>query len=811
METLWQDIVFSARSLRRNALLSAAVIATLTLGIGLSAGIFGYFNAELLRPRLDKGHDSFVRIYTSYTYDPPASTNPRGGATVEDYLAFRDQAKSLRTVAAYFDTLQAPLGHDSLVETRALLVSPSFFDIYDPGPPLLGRLLQPTDFEPASPVVLLSERLWRDRFDGDAQIVGRTVHFNRQPVTVVGVARTSAAEINGARVWFPYTLASYLEAGDYFRKPAQADWLSLAGSLNPGFTRQQAAAELRLLAAHQDRLHPGRTTTLHVTDGSSLQAPSAGQLPWVVATMVGVLTFFVLIVCVNATTLLLARAAGRRQEIATRIALGAGKTRLIRMLLTETALLAGVAGLASVAIAYHLPDALVPWLSNPRNTSDAWSRDPDWRVFGYIAAITALAAVMAGLTPALQSLRVNLSEMLKGRHGISSGSATGSRLYGLLIGSQVALSFFLLFGAVTSVRTLWQAASFDPGFETRNLLFVNVWDLRSSERARTSWHEYHRALAARLTALPGVESVAYTFREPFHDLRTMSLLVPGQAARPVAVNWVSPGYFATLGIPILTGRDVRPDDPVCGKNECSVVVSQRLAGEFWPGESPLGKTLKNMEGDSFEVVGVAGNVSSTRLGGLDDPMIYLPIELGGYPAHVVVRSGGDEATQARAVTSVVRDAGPEVSIRVSTIQQDRQDVLETIARETRLIIVLCVMAVLLAVIGIYGVVSFVVTRRTHELGIRIALGAAKKDVYGAVLGSSGRPIAAGLLAGLVLTLTMSAAMMPLLPQEAFVADVGNPLLYAATALLLTAAALAAMFVPARRAARVDPLVALRYE
>ncbi|MGH9855253.1 MAG: ABC transporter permease, partial [Blastocatellia bacterium] len=423
-----QDLRFALRSLCKHALLSLVVVATLMLGIGVSTGVFAWFNAEYLRARVDKDHASFVKVYAAYTDDPTRFVIPEEDITWEDYQAFRDSAKSLGTLAAWAE-FSAPFGQDDPAVTRTALVTGNFFALYDPGQPLLGRFLQPADCATANPVVVLSERLWRHRFAADPQVVGRVTHFNGQPVTIVGVAPNFAGMVNGARAWFPYSLESYLKLGDNLQRPGEAAWLTVEGRLQPGFSRAQAAAELRLLAAQQNRLHPGRITTVAVTDGSPIQEPFYGErLVKVMALIVGALIVFVLIVCVNVTTLLLARAAARGQEIAVRVALGAGRLRLMRMLLVETFLLAAVASLGSVYLAYQLPGILEHWLTNPWGEGGGtwYSQAPDWRVFGYLTLVTILAGVMAGLTPALQSLKVNLSEMLKGRQSLPSGGK-GSR------------------------------------------------------------------------------------------------------------------------------------------------------------------------------------------------------------------------------------------------------------------------------------------------------------------------------------------------------------------------------------------------
>ncbi|MGH9840499.1 MAG: ABC transporter permease [Blastocatellia bacterium] len=639
LEDLWQDVRFAVRSLRKHALLSAVVIATLTLGIGISAGVFTYFNADLMRARVDKDFDSFVKVYSAYAKDSAPPGRP-GEATLEDYLAFRDRAKSLRNLAAYAD-FYAPLGKGDPVEARTLLATCNFFSLYDPGKPLMGRLLQPEDCSAANPVVVLGEQLWRNRFAADPAVVGKVVHLNGQPVTVVGVTKARfAGEVNNARAWLPYTLENYLKRGENSHASGEAAWLNVEGWLNPGFSRQEAAAELRMIAGQQDRLHPGRTTTLIVTDGSPIQDPHDRYgVTWAVTIILSALTMLVLIVCVNVTTLLLARASARRHEIAIRLALGAGRMRLVRMLLVETLLLASIAGLASFYLAYQLPGILVHWLTNQRSETAgiSWSLAPDWRVFVYLTLITLLAGTMAGLTPALESLKINLSEMLKGRHSQKRVAGGGSRLHGLLIGAQVALSFFLLFGAGLCVRAYQKSVTLDPGFEMRQLLFTQMHS-RNRNAGRRFWEAFHRRLAQRLEAMPGVEAVAFAGRPPFvPGSNRFDIRVPGQAMRKAAMNWVSPNFFATLRIPIVSGRALREGDPHCETGQCPVVVSQRLAREFWPDENPLGKTLLLPEGDSLEIVGIARDISTTKLGGLDDPMIYQPLNLDPYPSSAFVR------------------------------------------------------------------------------------------------------------------------------------------------------------------------------
>src|SRR5262245_50639962 len=405
---LWQDLSYAARGMRKHAVLSTVVIATLTLGIGISSGVFTLINAVALRARVDKDPDTFARVFSLHASDPTRAGLLRA-LTVAHHPACGDVTRSLGELTAR--RRYGPSFEDDLFEVSVLLTTDNYFSLYTAKRHRLGRFFQPADFTTANPVAVLSERLWRDRFASDQEIVGKVVHFNRQPVTVIGIAPVFA-NMFSSDAWLPYTLQSYLKLGDYLiAEPDKGVWEVIEGRLNLGFSRQDAAAELALLNSQQDRLQPGRKSTIIVTDGSMVQQPDwQNRMVWVITLIMGTLTLIVVIACANVTTILLARAHARQQEIAVRLAFGAGKLRLIRMLLAETLLLAAIAGAASVYFAYLIPDILNRWLAV---TPFDWALTPDWRVFGYLASLTLLAGVLAGLAPALQSLKVNLSDSLK--------------------------------------------------------------------------------------------------------------------------------------------------------------------------------------------------------------------------------------------------------------------------------------------------------------------------------------------------------------------------------------------------------------
>ncbi len=808
MQTLWQDLRYAARSLRRHTVLSVTVLATLTLGIGLNTAVFTLINADSLRPHVDKDPESFLRVHTTYTKDPTHPGYP-GKMTLADYSALGNEARSCDLAAlAQFD---AQLGQSDPARVRALLVSSNFFSVYSLQQPLLGRLLQPGDFSPASPVVVLSEELWRNRFGADAQIVGKVVNFNDQPLTIIGVTPTPfAGRISRANAWLPYTLQPYLKPDENLLKPSDTDWLTVVGRLKPGFSHRDAEAELALIASQQDRLHPGRRTAVTVTDGSWFQEPERHELAlWVIPLIIGTLALVTLVACANVVTLLLSRASARRQEIAVRLALGAGRMRLIRMLLTETLLLAFASGLASLYLVYELPPVLYRFIT--AEPAD-FPLDPDWRVFWYLAGITLMAGVLSGLTPALTSLKFDVSEALKGRQSLFGRTHGKGRLRGLLIGAQVAMSFVLLVGAGLFLRAYQQVAKLDPGFESRQVL-ASVMLTKGQGSARRSWSAFHRTLAQRVGALPGVESVAFASALPFAARETIEVQYANRPVREVRTNEVSPQFFGTCGIPIVLGRALERTDSPVGDGSSQVVVSQELGRQFWGRENPLGKTLRTPDGDVLEVVGVARDTSSQRIGAPDSPLIYQPWSPDARAYTPLVRFVGDSGTLSRAVTASFGEIAPGASVATGTIQSYMEEPLSPLWTLQILVGILGAIALALSVIGIYGVVSFAVSRRTRELGIRIALGAQKKDIFRSVLGDGARPVIAGLFAGLLLALAVSPVLGRVfqVARASFTFNAHDPFAYAGVALLLAAVALAGMLGPALRATKVDPLEALRDE
>ena len=436
VDDLRGDLRFAVRGLARHPLLSAIVVLTLTLGIGVSSGVFNLFSAATLRPVIDADPASFLRLYTTDTGDR-TRVGPFGRASADEYVALRDRMRSVRALSAYGE-ITASVGDGGATSARLLLASCNFFEVYGPPRAALGRLLQARDCDAAEPVVVLSDSLWRAEFGADPAVVGRLVSItsvsagNGIAVTVVGVAPRTAAALRNSSGWMPYTLRPKLTGGSDPRRSSDGGdprdrWLDIAGRLAPGATRAQAGAEAAVIAAQEDRLHTGQRTAMLVTDGALVHDPGVrANVLGLVTLVMGALSGLVLIACANVATLLLSRAEARQQEIAVRLSLGAGRARLLRMLLTETLLLAVCAGGAGIYVTRVTPVLLIRWLAD---AAPEYSVAPDWRVFAYLAATVCLAGILAGLAPALESMRVDVLESLKGRRSILTG-ATGGRLRG---------------------------------------------------------------------------------------------------------------------------------------------------------------------------------------------------------------------------------------------------------------------------------------------------------------------------------------------------------------------------------------------
>jgi putative ABC transport system permease protein len=669
------------------------------------------------------------------------------------------------------------------------------------------------DCREARPVILISEAIWRNRLGADPQIVGKTFHFNQQPLTVIGVLPIPyAGGINRAQVWMPYTVQPYLRVGnDLLRAEPAQPWLSLAGRLNGGFTRRDAAAELQTIATQQDALYSGRRTSISVSDGSWLGHPQMRATGvWSIPLIFGALSCVVLIACANVATLLLARAAARQREVAIRLALGAGRWRLVRMLLCESLLLASIGGLASLYVAYRVP-TLVSNLG-VRGPETELRLDPDWRVFLYLSTVTMLAGFLAGLAPALESLRVQLVDSLKGQHGLSASGSGGDRgLRRLLVGTQVALSLVLLLGAGVMARGVNRLITAQASAGVEQVILARLSVPRQSNIQGVTLSA-HRAIESRVLAVPGVASVAWTASQPFLGKARMELELPGKPVIRVGSVAVSRGYFKTMQIPIVRGRQFEDSDSAFNPAAMPVIVTESFARQVWPGEDPVGQTphLANSN-RSVEVVGVARSTPMDSWGEDEGPLLYSPWRPDQMLHLLVVRSAGDLALLPKALAAAVKLELPNAVVDARSIPSWLNELTLPLWQMASMIAVLGGTALLLTIMGIYGVVAFAVSRRIKEIGIRMAIGARSGDVLASVIAAEVKPILTGLLAGLLLALPASVALQKTMERAPFRIDTRDPIAFSLVCGMVIAVGLMAMLGPALRAAGTDPLVALREE
>jgi predicted permease len=797
-ETLWEDVRYGARLIRRNPLLSAIVVLTLTVGIGINASVFTVMDGAMLQPHVGGDAASFVRIFAQSQQD--SRMRP---VSYSEYKAFGERNRSVRSLAA-FRQIAVLLGDDDSVGTSGLMVSCNFFLVEGLDRASLGRLIDANDCRTPgqAPVALISERVWRTRFGADPKIVGRTARLNNRSVPIVGVVpdRTSFwAQPTG--VWLPLTSQPYFEPE---RNLFQSEflWLDLAGRMSAGYTRDQVRAEFGGLARQLDYLEPGRRTVIETTNGSwyqtfELRSTARSLFLWTFFLSAFHLVLF--IACANVATLLLSRAAARRREVAVRLSLGAPRVRLVRMLVTEALLLAVAAGGISVWLLYHVPKPLFRYLS-PKAPDLPFA--PDWMVFAYVAVVVLVTGIASGLAPALESLNVDLTAPLKGGGGSTSGG--GARLRAWLVTTQVALSMVLLVEAALFGQSENRNLNADPGYLSRHVV---VAPLRFPDSiADAAALTRRERIASRVLALPGVRSVSFSGDVPMIDHYTVEVRPPNRpdAIQPVDVYSASVGFMGTLGVPLLRGRDFGPSD------HGAVVISEDLQKAFFWRRNPVGSTL-NLPSGPATIIGVARGIAPLRFGASDNPAIWLNAKPDAKHAFLSVRFATPELARGGPVRGAIHEVDPNLVVVARNLQGWIDMVTEEMWNMVTLIVILGIVATVLATTGIYGAVSYAVNQRMRDLGIRVALGASRPRIIRDVLMMGGKPVLRGLLVGSWLSVAMAASLRENLKGSPLRIDSSDPLIYIAAMLLLATAAVVAMFGPARRGSNSDPLDALRCE
>jgi putative ABC transport system permease protein len=807
MRTLLQDIRYSLRMLRKNPGFTLVAVVALALGVGANSAIFSVVNSLLLRPLPFEQPERLVQVWeTSAKLGRNEIT-----ASFPNFADWRDRNQVFEQTVAYSAWSFNLTGAAEPERIRGAIVSPAFFSALGIKP-VLGRTLLPGDDQPGKDLsVVISRSLWQRRFNSDPAVVGRGVELNGKSFTVVGVAASTAALPglpDDTELWAPVSQGPGLTERRWH-------YLNVFARLKPGVGLEQAQAEMSRLAGALSQQYPEANTDrgLRVVP---LQEQVVGDVRPALLVLLGAVVFVLLIASTNVANMLLARAAGRRREIAIRAALGAGRWRLVRQLLTESLLLSLAGGTAGLLLALWGVDLLVAF--GPADLPRVKEVAVDGRVLGFTLAVSLLTGLVFGLVPALQSSRPALNETLKEGGRSATGGAGRRRVRSLLVVTEVTLSLVLLVGAGLLLKSFFRLRAVNPGFNPQNVLSMQL-DLTGPNYQKGSQViPFQARLLERVRALPGVESAAtasFVPIAPDAGFSRLAFAVEGQtpdpADPPVAFyNGVSPDYFRTMQIPLVQGRAFDEHDVRGARNVA--VINETLARRYFPGSDPLGRrvTLNDPTADDWAtVVGVVKDTKPRELAGEPVAEMYMPYAQQPEPSMaLMIRTAGSPDAVAAAVRREVLaiDAGlPVYSVR--TLPAVMSEAVATPRFRTFLLGVFAALALLLAVVGIYGVMSYAVTQRTHEFGVRMALGAQGKDVLKLVVGHGMALALAGVLIGLAASFALTRVLAGLL----YGVTPTDPLTFACVSLLLVAVALLACYVPARRAAKVDPMVALRYE
>jgi putative ABC transport system permease protein len=814
METLLQDIRYGIRMLAKNPGFTAIAVLTLALGIGANTAIFSVVNAELLRPLPFCEPSQLVRV---------ASANARvhtvsGSVSYPDFADWRSQNHVFQNMAAYVDSSFALTGIEQPAHLAAATVSASMFDLLGVSPEL-GRGFSPEDDEPHHHVVVLSHRLWKERFGGDPQIIGRVITLDNSAYTVVGVMPASFQYLlqrETPALWSSFSpLRESTTDSPSMSDQRDAHFLRAIARMKPGVTLAEAQANMDVIAASLAKQYPdtNKYFGVHVVSEQEELTQSIRPALFVMMVAVGLV---LLIACVNVANLLLARATSRTREIAIRLALGAGRQRVVRQLLTESFLLALMAGALGLLLALWGSAALVRF--SPANLPRIAEIQMDGWVLAFTMGLSLATGMLFGLAPALQVSHANIVDALK-EGALSSTAGRGRHaLRSSLVIVQMAMALVLLVASGLLIRSLVHLQNVNPGFDPHNVMTSDV-DLPDAKYTDAKKAQYFKDLMPQLNALPGVQSAAGIYPLPMggDEIRT-SFQVDGH---PVAkseephtsLRDITPDYFATMRIPILQGRDFRAQDEIASTPV--VIINEALAHQAFPGENPIGKHIMPEVGQGAsepvmrEVVGVVGNVKFRDLSDEWAPESYIPsaqISFGSLT--LVVRTSQNAHSLAKPIAETVRSLDKDLpAYAPKTVEEYLNGTIAQPRFNTYLLGIFAAWAMLLTAVGLYGLIAYSVAQRTHELGIRMALGGQPRDMLRLIVGQGLRlaifGVGIGLAAAFVLTHFLSSML--------FGVSTADPISYLAVVTLLLVVVIVACYVPARRAMRVDPMVALRYE
>jgi len=814
MQMLWQDLQYAVRGLRKNPGFTLVVLFTLAFGVGANTGVFSLANALLLRAPAGVSKPDEILLVGRTFKGSDANT-----FSYPDYADCRAQNQSFADLAAYRETDILLDASDSPQLVSGLLVSGNYFTALGTHS-ARGRLLSPEDDSSpgANAVAVISHGLWERRFASDPNIVGQVINLNNFPFTIVGVMQpefTGTGVAETIEVWLPLTMYSQAVPVFYEKRleARQISWLNVLGRRKPGISILQAQADLTNISRRLEQIYPDidKGLGVSVVNGLGLEPRRRDEARARMGILLSVAGLILLIVCANVANLLLARGAARRKEMAVRQALGAGRIRLLRQLLTEGLLLSTIGGALGIVIAFWSRRLLLS--SNVLTGVRLLPEDLkfDARVLGFGLLVSLATGLIFGLVPAFEASNLDLQFMLKDR---SANPLQRVRFSGALVTGQIALTLVVLISASLFLQTLRNTQSVDPGFDIDKIVLmpIDIGRLRYSEE---QGRQFYQSLTERVRAMPGVASVSLSVTAPLGGSWRNGIRREGQPSTepetPCDYDIVAPRYFETAGIALLQGRDFSEQDRA--NSPRIVIVNQTFAQRWFPGNDALGKRLSiaRFPGDNSysEIVGVAKDVKYEALTESPRPYFYLPLSQQYQSgAILMIRARGDEASSlAGAIAREVQALDRNLISRPRTLAERLQAAVAPQRSAATMLAIFGLLGLGLASVGLYGVLAYSVRQRQQELGVRMALGANRRDILKLVLKQGSVLIITGVVLGLAIAFAATRTIAGLLYGVSPV----DPITYAVVTIVLLISALGACYIPARRATKVDPLVALRYE